>query len=284
MARRSPFPRVSRLLPRAWRDRLVRRRTRVRERDLLGVTGSLAQSAADLRAAARLVHDAYVARGYLPPEPGGTRLTPHLLLPTTLTFVARARGEGVGTVSLFLDSALGLPSDPLAPQELERLRSRRRRVAEAGALAVARGSRGVGLTYLLGKALYRCARELAGVDDLVIAVHPDAEDYHRAVLGFRRLRPPQRYPGLGRRARAIIMRLDLCAARWTWFQSFGHLPPSAGNAYHMYIERRDPQIALPPSVDAAVDARRDGLAQLLEVEPAALAAAPHHCRSAASRR
>ena len=274
MAWRSPVPRVLRLLPRSLRDRLVRRRTRIREAELAAVTVSLAESAADLQAAARLVHDAYVARGYMPPDPRGMRLTPHLLLPTTMTFVARVRGQIVGTLSLFLDSALGLPSDRLAPPELEQFRSRRRRVAEAGALAVAPGHRGLGVTYLLGKALYRAALELHRVDDLVIAVHPDAEDYYRAVLCFRRLRPPQRHPDLGRKARAVVMRLDLRAARWTWFQSFGHLPAQASNTYHMYIKRRDPQLELPASLDAAARGRRDGLAQLLEDEPTALATAP----------
>jgi GNAT superfamily N-acetyltransferase len=258
------------------RDRLVRARTRVREEELAGVTVSLAESAADLRAAARLVHDAYVARGFMPPEPGGARLTPHLLLPTTMTFVARARGRIVGTLSLFTDSVIGLPADPLAPAELERLRSRRRRVAEAGALAVAPDSRGSGLAYLLGKALYRCALELLRVDDLVIAVHPDAEDYYRAVLCFARVRPPQRYPGLSRRAQAVVMRIDLRAARWTWFQSYGHLPAAASNPYHMYIERRDPQIAMPASVEQTVAARRDGLADLVAADRSALAALRPH--------
>jgi GNAT superfamily N-acetyltransferase len=276
MAWRSPIPRLLRLLPRAVRDRAARARVRVREAGLAGVTVNLAESGADLREAAALVHAAYVARGLLPPEPGGARLTPHLLLPTTMTFVARAAGRIVGTLSLFTDSVIGIPADPLAPTELERLRSRRRRVAEAGELAVAPAFRGVGLTYLLGKALYRCALELLRVDDLVVAVHPDAEDHYRAVLCFERLRPPQRVPGLAPRARAVVMRLDLRLARWTWFQCFGHLPSTAGNPYHMYIERRDPQIAPPPSVDATVAARRDGLSDLVAADPATVAAMPRH--------
>jgi GNAT superfamily N-acetyltransferase len=247
---------------------------RVKEQEIAGVTVRLASSAADLRAAARLLHDAYAARGYLPPEPGGMRLTAHLLLPTTLTFVAWARGQIVGTLSLFVDSAIGLPSEPLLELELERLRSRRRRVAEAGALAVAPGSRGFGVTYLLNKALYRCATELLGVDDLVIAVHPDAEDFYRAGLRFARLRPPRPYPGLGPKAQAVTMRLDLRSARWTWFQSFGHLPARADNPYHMYIERRDPQIVMPASVQEAINARRDGLADLLAIDPTPLAPLP----------
>jgi hypothetical protein len=72
------------------------------------------------------------------------------------------------------------------------------------------------------------------------------------------------------------MRLDLRAARWTWFQSFGHLPPQASNPYHMYIERRDSRLPRPASMEEAVGARRDGLAELLEADPAVLAALPHH--------
>ena len=70
------------------------------------------------------------------------------------------------------------------------------------------------------------------------------------------------------------MRLDLRSARWTWFQSFGHLPARPDNPYHMYIERRDPQISMPSSVQEAVNARRDALADLLAVDPTPLAPLP----------
>jgi GNAT superfamily N-acetyltransferase len=207
------------------------------------------------------------------------RVTPHLLLPATVTFVARAGDAVVGTVSLFLDSVLGLPAEALLRRELGQLRARRRRVAEAGALAVAPGRRGYGVTYLLLKALYRCAVELLGVDDLVLAVHPDDEDYFRAALSCARLHSPGPAPGRGARAPAVPLHLDLRAARWTWFQTAGHLPPTAANPYHMFIQRHDPQITLPDSIGVACHERREALADLLEVEPRLLDALPARLRA-----
>jgi hypothetical protein len=116
MAWRSPVPRAVRLLPRALRDRVVRARTRVRERELAAVTVTLAESAADLRAAARLVHDAYVARGFMSPEPSGARLTPHQLLPTTALLDRAATAVPAGEP--FSYSGYSTEQSPMGPAPL----------------------------------------------------------------------------------------------------------------------------------------------------------------------
>jgi hypothetical protein len=224
----------------------------------------------------RLVHASYLARGITPEHVSGVRVTPHLLLPTTMVFVAvTADGAVVGTVSLVLDSRLGLPMDAVYPAELARLRGERRVLAEVGALSVAPALRHSGLVHLLNKVMFRVARERCGVDDLVIAVHPRAQDLYRAALLFERIGDVRSYAGLNASALAVALRLDLRTFRARALAAFGPRPATVANAYHFYFERADAAIRMPrdaPSIERRMPARCDASTALLAQRGDAIAA------------
>jgi len=104
---------------------------------VLNLECGVACSTDTLEQAFRLVHDQYVARGYMRPEPSSWRLSVHHALPTTKVFVARDQHRVVGTMTLVPDSPLGLPLDELYGSEVTALRNEGRYVTEVSGLAIA---------------------------------------------------------------------------------------------------------------------------------------------------
>ena len=174
----------------------------------------LAVTFGDFDAAFRLLHDRYVWRGYLTPEPSGRRLGLHNALPTTKLLVAKAEDRVVGTLTVVEDSCLGLAMDEAFGEELGRLRERGRRLAEASSLAVDRGYRSSGiaiLVRLLRLAVLYAAR-IARVDDLCFVLNPRHREFYQRLFAFRWFGEPRPY----RRAHgrpALGVRLDLALVR-----------------------------------------------------------------------
>jgi hypothetical protein len=165
-----------------------------------------------------------------------------------------------------LDSRIGLPMDAAYPRELAALRAPGRRLAEVGALSVAPAHRRTGLVHLVNKLMMRVARECLAVDDLVIAVHPRAEDFYRGALLFERVGAPRVYPGLTAQALAVALKLDLATLRARYLRAYGPAPASAANAYHFYFVATHPQLVMPrgaPSIERRLPARRAAARELL---------------------
>jgi hypothetical protein len=170
----------------------------------------LARTPAERDAAFRLVHDQYVARGYIRPDPTGRRAGFHHTLDTTRVFVCRLDGAVVATVSLIPDSPHGLPCDDLSMEDLAALRAGGRRIAEVSALAIDDRWRDVGLLIVRGLvqmiALY--ADRVAAPDTLVITVNPRHARFYESCLRFRRCGDVKAYPAVNN-APAVALRLDL---------------------------------------------------------------------------
>ena len=65
------------------------------------LTFKIAETREELEACFRLLHDTYVRRGFMQPDPSGLRVTIYHALPTTTTLCAKYDGKVVGTLSLF---------------------------------------------------------------------------------------------------------------------------------------------------------------------------------------
>lgn len=174
------------------------------------IDAGLATTRAEFDAASRLVHRCYVRRGYVQPSADGRHVSPYLAMPSTVVFAARAEGRVVATVSLIADSALQLPCDELYAAEMAALRRAGRRVAEVSSLAVDEDWRGAGLGALreLVRVVAVYGRDLAGVDDLCIAVHPRHAPFYEGRLRFRRFGALKPYDAVNG-APAVGLLLDL---------------------------------------------------------------------------
>lgn len=179
-----------------------------------GLDFGLATDRDALEEAFRLVHDQYVAQGYMDPHPSGWRLSIHNALPSTRVFVARAGGRVVATITLIVDSPLGLPMDEIYADDLRGLRGERRDLAEVSGLAVHPDyqSSGVAILLRLFRMLVLYAAEMARLSDLCIAVNPHHAAFYRKAFHFRILGGLKQYRKVNG-APAVALRLDLALAR-----------------------------------------------------------------------
>jgi hypothetical protein len=104
----------------------------------------------------------------------------------------------------------GLPVDALYRGELSALRAGGRRLAEVSALAVGRPWRGATLTLMrpLVQLVGIYARDIGGVDELCIAVHPRHAPFYERSFGFTRFGAEKSYAAVNG-APAIGLGLDL---------------------------------------------------------------------------
>lgn len=230
-------------LPRLVQEQVILNKAAIGPHDLEGVTVSVATSVDDYLEAGQVLHRGYLDEGLIEPQPGGLHLAPQLLRPTTTLFVARKAGRVMGTLSLALDSHHGLPMDVVYPRELSQLRAQGRRLAEVGTLCVSSGHRRRGVSFLLYKLMWRCARELLDVDDLLAGVWFDAAPVYETIFRFVPMEPRSWWPGV--KQGGVGLRLDLRTAEAVMRRAFGHLPKDERNPHHLYVGQNHPQLQLP---------------------------------------
>ncbi|MCU7369793.1 GNAT family N-acetyltransferase [Paucibacter sp. O1-1] len=94
----------------------------------------IAETREELEDCFKILHDAYVASGFMKPEPSGMRITPYHALPTTTTLCAKYDGRVVGTISMIREGVFGFPLQSVF--DLEHVRAQGGQIAEISALAV----------------------------------------------------------------------------------------------------------------------------------------------------
>jgi len=94
----------------------------------------IAESELELQQCFALLHDAYVASGFMRPHSSGLRVTPYHALPTTTTLCAKVDGQVVGTLSIVREGVFGFPMQTAF--DISSVRAKEGRIAEISALAV----------------------------------------------------------------------------------------------------------------------------------------------------
>lgn len=175
------------LLPRTLRFRLYRSLVDCDPDPDPRLVVKIAETQAELAASFALLHDAYVASGFMKPHPSGMRVTPYHALPTTTTICALWDGQVVGTISMVREGVFGFPMQQAF--DLTEVRELGGHIAEVSALAVHPDFRSTGGTILfpLMKFMYEYSTRFFDTRHLVIAVHPSRIDLYESLLFFRRL-------------------------------------------------------------------------------------------------
>jgi len=147
----------------------------------------VAETREELEACFKILHDAYVAAGFMKPHPSGLRATIYHALPTTTTLCAKWEGRVVGTISMIRDGVFGFPMQSVF--DLSGVRSQTGQIAEISALAVHPDFRKTGgaILFPLMKFMYEYCVRYFDTRHLVIAVNPDRIEMYEALLLFRRL-------------------------------------------------------------------------------------------------
>jgi hypothetical protein len=157
----------------------------------------VAGTRAERAAAFGLTYQAYTRVGLCPPNPFSMRVTPYQLLPTSDVFIARLDGEVISTISLIVDSKLGLPMEVIYPEEVAQLRGEGQKLAEVSCLADRRKDPGRYFPVFLElcRLMVQSAR-FRGIDQLLVAVHPRHARFYRRYMAFERLGEVKAYPSV----------------------------------------------------------------------------------------
>ena len=205
----------------------------------------IAETKEELEACFALLHDAYVANGFMNPDPSGMRVTIYHALPTTTTLCAKYDGEVVGTLSLIRESRLGFPLQRIF--DLTALREKKGKIAEVSALAIHKRFRRTGgsILFPLMKFMYEYCTTFFDTRHLVIAVNPSHIEMYESLLFFKRLTQNvvENYDFVNG-APAVGATLDLRSAPEIFKYHYGSKPPKR-NLYAFFTQVKLPNIKLP---------------------------------------
>jgi GNAT superfamily N-acetyltransferase len=233
------------LLPRALRFAIFRSLVACDPKPDQRLVLKIAETREELEQCFSLLHDAYVAEGYMKPSPSGLRATIYHALPTTTTLCAKYDGRVVGTLSLIRESVFGFPLQAIF--DLTEIRARGGKVAEVSALAVHKDFRKTGgaILFPLMKFMYEYCTAFFDTRHLVIAVHPSRIEMYESLLFFERLAANKvdRYD-FANGAPAVGATLDLRRAPRVYRQVYGR-KAARRNLYAYFVKVRLPNIVLP---------------------------------------
>ena len=125
--------------------------------------------------------------------------------PNRITLMADLKGHIIGTLTLGLDSSMGLLVDQLYKDEIDRLRQAKRLVCEFTKLAVDQASYSQRVIAALFHLAYIYAHKIHGATDLVIEVNPRHVIFYQRMLGFSQLGEERMCPRVN--APAVLLRL-----------------------------------------------------------------------------
>lgn len=205
----------------------------------------VAETQEELESCFRILHDAYVASGFMKPSPSGMRVTMYHALPTTTTLCAKYDGRVVGTMSMIREGVFGFPLQ--AVFDLSDVRAKQGQIAEISALAVHPDFRKTGgaILFPLMKFMYEYCTEYFDTRHLVIAVNPDKIELYESLLFFERLQENvvDKYD-FANGAPAVGATLDLPVAKEIFRRVYGHRKPRK-NLHQYFVQLRLPNIQLP---------------------------------------
>jgi ribosomal protein S18 acetylase RimI-like enzyme len=160
--------------------------------NLTGCTIERACRPDDLRQAYRLVHDVFLSRGFIDPDPSRMRVRIYETTPETATFIAKVDDRVVAVLSVVEDSEdLGLPADGAFKDELDELRGAGKRLCEFTNQAVTEEYR----KSAVPTELMRCAMAVSltgGYHEAIAAISPGHNGFYE-LLGFRQIGSQRSY-------------------------------------------------------------------------------------------
>jgi len=233
------------LLPRAQRFALFRQLVDCDDQPDARLELKIADSQEELEACFRILHDAYVAAGFMRPDPSGLRVTIYHALPTTTTLCAKWDGQVVGTISMIREGVFGFPLQSVF--NLGQVRSKTGKIAEVSALAIDPRFRATGgrILFPLMKFMYEYCRDYFDTRHIVIAVNPNKIEMYESLLFFERLQAKvvDNYD-FANGAPAVGASLDLAHAPDRLRAAYAHKRPRK-NLFHYFIEKTLPNIRTP---------------------------------------
>lgn len=197
----------------------------------------IADTQDELEACFRILHDSYVAAGFMKPDPSGLRVTVYHALPTTTTLCAKWDGKVVGTISIIREGVFGFPLQ--SEFDLSALRSAGGKITEVSSLAVDPGYRNTGgqVLFPLMKFMRDYAHRYFDTRHLVIAVNPNRIEMYESLLAFDRLRAAEvSHYAFANGAPAVGAALDLAHSPERTRRLYQGRPPRRNLYQYLYVD------------------------------------------------
>lgn len=183
----------------------------------------MANSKGQREAASLLIKKMYAWRGYSVDRPLDNQ-------PNRITLVTDTAGKTVGTMTLCLDSDIGLPADENFRDKLDELRAQGCRLCEPSRLAIEKD-----LPYRVFAAMmhisYMYAHNIHDFTDYVIEVNPRHAMFYKRMLGFKNYAEERTCSRVN--APAILLRLE-CKYIGEQIKKLGGLFENHGNVRSFY--------------------------------------------------
>lgn len=232
-------------LPRCVIDRIIRRKVRLHAAPLGRFTVRVARTTREYEEAFALVRTAYVFMGIESLTSAPLRITDQHVLAESFVLVAHEGDELVGTMTVTMDSAAGLPLDKDYPNELAEQRDLGRRLCEFGSLAIVSRCHHSGVSTLLNMTAIRLARETLAASHVVMGIHPKATPVYRALWGFTPMGRAQEHANLRAPVASMVLALE---GLETHLESHYRRPMATGhNVADHFFGTPFPGVELPPS-------------------------------------
>lgn len=176
-------------LPNSITDKIIRKKIKINEDEINGITFKVAETTNELEQAFCLLYEVYVQEGYTDHDCLEMRFTKYNSHPETTVFIGKKGNEVIITCTLFPDSPLGLPMDGLYKTELDMLRNGKKKIAEIGALATHPDYRkgNATLPLMLNKITMNYAIHNLKMDNMVINVRPKHSCMYTSILLFKQI-------------------------------------------------------------------------------------------------
>lgn len=214
--------RLLNILPSVIRKSITRRMVdfSFSKRDFKDFSVKIANTEDELVQALSLVQSEYEKKKLV--SNSQARITKYNLLPTVVVFVAKNKDKVVGTVSLIVDTSLGLPADKIS--YLSPLRRTGFRVAEISALAVDESWRKKGSVVFFALVGYctRYAYDNVGVKFLIATINRSMKYLYQDVFLFKKLKRKKDQYDFVNDKKALPLYLDIRNFREMLYRNYNH--------------------------------------------------------------
>lgn len=173
------------VLPRKYRDRLIRNQVRLDLNPPTNLVFKLAETKDELEQVFSLLYRSYLASGSMKPNDAKMRITPYHALPSTSILIAVQNGRVVATLSVFRISAFGTPATKVF--DVTNLLNSGVRFAEISSLTTEPDFRTDNREIIFGlfKYLYEYVSHYFGIDIKLIVIKPFRKFFYESLLLFQ---------------------------------------------------------------------------------------------------
>ena len=159
--------------------------------------------------------------------------------PNRITLTSTHHGEVVGTLTLGIDSPIGILADDIFRDEIDAFRQRGAKVCELTKLAFDSAVQSKAMMASLFHMAVLFARDLHRCTDLFIEVNPRHRRFYQHMLGFRQLGEPKNNPRVNAPAHLLWVGFDYVSGQIETFGGKGEAAAGERSFYPLFFSPRE---------------------------------------------